>query len=168
MFVIDYNENTDVHIVDDTFDGKKTYYMENNVKVHYESFLKLLEAKAPARNVMRYVLSKMRYNSTRVTIDREEIKRYCGSKDNGMVKDGINQLIELGIIKPVNIKDKIPKEFIIPMNNIVKGNVNAMVEKALEEQKQIEIAKKENEIVDSYNKIYKNQTNKRKNNASKD
>lgn len=155
-----YNKDDDYNIINDTFKMRdvnnksfntNTWYLHNNVKVNLDAFPLIIEAGVPGQKVLYYILTHLKFNTNVIIINRKEALTFLGSKDPALISNGIKRLTELGIIVPVSENSK--NEFYIPLNNIVRGNVNAMISKSTEEQKEIERIKKEENSAKSYTEI---------------
>ena len=155
-----YNKDDDYNIIDDMFKNKdvngkvfntKSYYLHNNVKINLDVFPLIIEAGVPGQKVLYYIISHLKFNTNVITINRKEALAFLGSKDPALITEGLKRLIKLGIIVPVSKNSK--NNYYIPLNNIVRGNVNTMLTKLKEEQEEQERIKKEEESVKSYTEI---------------
>lgn len=155
-----YNKDDDYNIINDMFKNKdvngkvfntKSYYLHNNVKINLDAFPLIIEAGVPGQKVLYYIISHLKFNTNVITINRKEALAFLGSKDPALITEGLKRLIKLGIIVPVSENSK--NNYYIPLNNIVRGNVNTMLNKLKEEQEEQERIKKEKESVKSYTEI---------------
>ena len=155
-----YNKDDDYNIIDDMFKNKdvngkpfntKSYYLHNNVKINLDAFPLIIEAGVPGQKVLYYIISHLKFNTNVITINRKEAIAFLGSKDPALITEGLKRLIKLGIIVPFDEHNK--NKYYIPLNNIVRGNVNTMVTKLKEELEEQERIKKEEESVKSYTEI---------------
>lgn len=155
-----YNKDDDYNIIDDMFKNKdvngksfntKSYYLHNNVKINLDAFPLIIEAGVPGQKVLYYIISHLKFNTNVITINRKEALAFLGSKDPALITEGLKRLIKLGMIVPVDEHNK--NKYYIPLNNIVRGNVNTMITKLKEEQEEQERIKKEEESVKSYTEI---------------
>lgn len=155
-----YNKDDDYNIIDDMFKNKdvngkffntNSYYLRNNVKINLDAFPLIIEAGVPGQKVLYYIISHLKFNTNVITINRKEALVFLGSKDPALITEGLKRLIKLGIIVPINKNSK--NDYYIPLNNIVRGNVNTMLTKLKEEQEEEERIKKEEESIKSYTEI---------------
>ena len=154
-----YNKDDDYNIIDDMFKNKdvngkcfntKSYDLHNNVKINLDAFPLIIEAGVPGQKVLYYIISHLKFNTNVITINRKEALIFLGSKDPALITEGLKRLIKLGIIVPIDENSK--NNYYIPLNNIVRGNVNTMLTKLKEEQEEERI-KKEEKSVKSYTEI---------------
>lgn len=96
-------------------------------------------------------MSHMKFNTNNITINRKEALAFLGSKDPALITIGIDRLVELGLIVPISENSK--NDFYVPLNNIVRGNVNKMITSLQEEQKEQELIEKEQKSIKSYTEI---------------
>ena len=120
------------------------------ININLDAFPLIIEAGIPGQKVLYYIISHLKFNTNVITINRKEALIFLGSKDPALITEGLKRLIKLGIIVPINENSK--NSYYIPLNNIVKGNVNTMLTKLKEEQEEERI-KKEEESVKSYTEI---------------
>ena len=158
-----YDKDDDYNIINDMFKNKdvngksfntKSYYLHNNVKINLDAFPLIIEAGVPGQKVLYYIISHLKFNTNVITINRKEALIFLGSKDPALITEGLKRLIKLGIIVPVEENSK--NNYYVPLNNIVRGNVNTMLNKLKEEQEEQERIKKEKESVKSYTEIVNN------------
>lgn len=157
---ITYNKDDDINIVEDEFMNKdingksfntKSYYLHNNIKINLDAFPLIIKAGVPGQKVLYYIMSHMTFNTNNITINRKEALAFLGSKDPALITIGINRLVELGLIVPISKNSK--NDFYVPLNNIVRGNVNKMITSLQEEQKEQELIEKEQKSIKSYTEI---------------
>ena len=155
-----YNKDDDINIVEDEFMNKdingksfstKSYYLHNNIKINLDAFPLIIKAGVPGQKVLYYIMSHMKFNTNNITINRKEALAFLGSKDPALITIGINRLVELGLIVPISKNSK--NDFYVPLNNIVRGNVNKMITSLQEEQKEQELIEKEQKSIKSYTEI---------------
>lgn len=151
-----YNEENDDNIINEEFTmtsddnkvfKKTTKYLKNNVKFSLDILpIILIELKTDARKVLTYILTHLKYNTTVITIDRKDVLKYLDSKDPAVVSNGIKMLLEQNIIEKLEGKDT----YNVPINYLVRGNVNTMVSQVEKEKKEKELRDRENKCIESY------------------
>lgn len=156
-----FDEKEDSNITQDTFSNmsddnklfsKTSWFLKNNVKINIDIIpIILLDLKVNARKVLTYILTHLKYNTNVITIDRKDVIKYLKTNDYAIVTKGISELIELGIIE--RLKDRGKDVYKIPMNFLVRGNVNTMVSTIKQEEKEKEIKERENIEVLSYKEL---------------
>lgn len=156
-----FDEKEDSNITQDTFSNmsddnklfsKTSWFLKNNVKINIDVIpIILLDLKVNARKVLTYILTHLKYNTNVITIDRKDVIKYLKTNDYAVVTKGISELIELGIIE--RLKDRGKDVYKIPMNFLVRGNVNTMVSIIKQEEKEKEIKERENIEVLSYKEL---------------
>lgn len=155
-----YNKDDDCNIITDTFkmkdiNGKvfntEIWYLRNNVKINLDIFPLIIEAGVPGQKVLYYIMTHLKYNTNTITINRKEALEFLDSKDPSLITNGIKRLKDLGIIVPMDENSK--NDFYIPLNNLSRGNINTMITKVEEEEKEKEFAKREQECVKSYTQL---------------
>lgn len=156
-----YNEDNDENIVKDKFSNmsddnkrfdKTSWYLRNNVKFNLDSIpIILINLKLDARKVLAYILTHIKYNTTIITLNRKDILEYLGTKDNAIITNGIKMLLDEGIIE--KLEDRGKDVYNLPMNLVVRGNVNTMMSELEKEKKEKEFRDKENQSVKSYKEL---------------
>ena len=158
-----YDKDNDYNIIDDMFKTKdingkpfnvKSYYLHNNVKINIDAFPLIIEAGVPGQKVLYYIISHLKFNTNVITINRKEALTFLGSKDPALITEGLKRLIKLGIIVP--IKENSKNDYYVPLNNIVRGNINTMLTKLKEEQEEQERIEREKASIKSYTEIINN------------
>lgn len=155
-----YNKDDDYNIVKEDFKNKdkngkhfdtECWYLRNNVKINIDSFPLIIAAGIPAQKVLYYILAHLKYGTNIISINRKELLNFIDSKDPGLITKGLNRLIELGLIVP--LKENSKNDYYIPLNNMARGNVNAMINKIEEERRERERIERENSSIKSYREI---------------
>lgn len=158
--MITYNKESDENIVNDMFAivadngkafNKTSWYMQNNVKVNINSFVTMLTLSAAARRMLSYIIIHLKYNTNVISIDRQDVAKFFETKNQTFIGDGLKELLEVGFIKPSSNGGK--NDFVVPMNNIVRGNIDEMMREIKHREQQEEIAKKEQLSIKSYTEL---------------
>lgn len=156
-----FDKEDDSNITKDTFSSmsddnkhynKTSWYLKNNVKINIDIIpIILLDLKTNGRKVLTYILTHLKYNTNVITLDRKNVIKYLDTTDYSIITKGISELKSLNIIE--ELKDRGKDVYKIPMNFLVRGNVNTMISTIEQERKEQEIKDKENKIVMSYKEL---------------
>lgn len=156
-----YDEENDENIVKDSFPmtsddnklfSKTSWYLRNNVKFNLDAIpIILINLKSDGRKVLAYILTHLKFNTNVITLDRKDVLKYLGIKDNAVISKGIKMLLEEQIIE--NVEDAPKDTYKVPMNLLVRGNVNTMMSTLEKEKKEKEINERENQNVKSYKEL---------------
>ena len=159
-----YDETEDENITKDTFSNmsddnklfhKTSWFLRNNIKINLDILpIILLDLKANGRKVLTYILTHLKYNTNIISIDRKDVLKYLKSNDYAIITKGIDELMELHIIQ--RLEDRGKDVYKIPMNFLVRGNVNTMISIIEKEKEEEEIRIRENKQVLSYSQLSRN------------
>lgn len=162
-----YDEDKDINIVKDTFqmtsdDNKRfyktSYYMRHNIKFNEDILPVIFEASVYARRVLCYIIKVTKFGTNIVKINRKNALGYLGTHDYAVISKGLKELLELHIIEKTDNKD----EYVIPMNNIIKGRVEVMMQKIEDEKREAEFAARQETTIKNYKELSNKRTLKLK------
>lgn len=169
---IDYDKSRDKNVIQNTFNmisddnkgfNKTSWYLNNNVKINIDYLPIVFELSSAGQKVLYYIISNLKYNTNVITINRKNLLKVLNTKDNGLITRGLKDLVSSELIKQYSDTDK--NTFIVPMNFLVRGNVDTMMQEIKRQKAQQEFEEREN----ANKKSYKELTLKiRKKNGSKD
>ena len=157
---VNYDKARDINITSHPFTVKSdsnkdftktSWYMKNNIKININAFAKLIDSGVYAQKVLYYIIYKLKKDTNYITIDRKEALSFLGTNDAAVVSKGIKKLLNIGFIErnPNGRKN----DFIVPMNYIVKGNVDTMIKQVVEKENENKRVEKELKEVKTYAEI---------------
>lgn len=157
---INYDETNDKNVIKNTFNmvsddnkgfNKTSWYLNNNVKINIDYLPIVFELSSAGQKVLYYIISNLKYNTNVITIDRKNLLKVIDTKDNGLITRGLKDLIDSKLIKRYKESDK--NTFIVPMNFLVRGNVDTMMREIERQKSQREFEERENANRKSYNEL---------------
>lgn len=158
--VIKYDEDNDSNIIQNTFNmvsddnkgfSRTSWYLSNNVKINIDYLPKVFSLSSAGQKVLYYIISSLRYNTNVITINRKDALKVIGDNNHSTVTRGLKDLIDSGLIKKYDKNDK--NTFIVPMDFLVRGNVDTMMREVAQRKQQREFEERENANKKSYSEL---------------